>query len=45
MDQYYAQIYDYLTKGLDSNIICQLTGICPAPGKMQVRIYFVEFYK
>lgn len=34
VDEYYAQIYEYLTKGLDSNLVCQISGICPGPGKM-----------
>ncbi|KAL6260537.1 hypothetical protein P5V15_008060 [Pogonomyrmex californicus] len=34
VDEYYAQIYEYLTKGLDSNIVCQMSGVCPGPGKM-----------
>ncbi|XP_070151642.1 prosaposin [Polyergus mexicanus] len=33
VDQYYQQIYEYLTKGLNSNVVCQLSGICPGPGK------------
>ncbi|XP_072743485.1 uncharacterized protein Sap-r [Anoplolepis gracilipes] len=33
VDEYYQQIYEYLTKGLNSNVICQLSGICPSPGK------------
>ena len=33
VDQYYPQIYSYLTKGLNGNVICQMGGICPAPGK------------
>lgn len=33
VDEYYSQIYEYLTKGLDSNLVCQLSGICPAPDK------------
>lgn len=33
VNQYYPQIYEYLTKGLDSNAVCQLSGICPSPGK------------
>lgn len=32
VDEYYPQIYDYLTKGLNSNMVCQMSGICPAPG-------------
>ncbi|XP_070518678.1 prosaposin [Cardiocondyla obscurior] len=33
VSEYYPQIYEYLTKGLDSNIVCQISGICPAPDK------------
>ncbi|XP_011875606.1 PREDICTED: proactivator polypeptide isoform X2 [Vollenhovia emeryi] len=33
VEEYYSQIYEYLTNGLDSNVVCQLTGICPSPGK------------
>ncbi|KMQ91333.1 proactivator polypeptide, partial [Lasius niger] len=33
VDEYYQQIYEYLTKGLNSNLVCQLSGICPSPGK------------
>ncbi|XP_050459796.1 prosaposin isoform X1 [Cataglyphis hispanica] len=33
VDEYYQQIYEYLTKGLNSNVVCQLSGICPSPGK------------
>ncbi|XP_067214936.1 prosaposin [Linepithema humile] len=33
VDEYYPQIYEYLTKGLDSSLVCQLSGICPSPGK------------
>lgn len=33
VDEYYSQIYEYLTKGLDGNIVCQISGICPSPGK------------
>lgn len=36
VDEYYPQIYAYLTKGLNGNAICQMGGLCPAPGK-QVR--------
>ncbi|EFN88386.1 prosaposin [Harpegnathos saltator] len=39
VDQYYTQIYEYLTKGLNSNIVCQMTGICPSPGKMEGPIW------
>ncbi|XP_076227036.1 prosaposin isoform X2 [Nomia melanderi] len=33
VDEYYPQIYEYLTKGLNSNAICQMTSLCPAPGR------------
>lgn len=33
VDEYYEQIYEYLTKGLNSNFVCQLSGICPGPDK------------
>ncbi|XP_011161385.1 prosaposin isoform X1 [Solenopsis invicta] len=33
VEEYYAEIYEYLTKGLDSNIVCQISGICPSPDK------------
>nr|XP_003705001.1 PREDICTED: prosaposin [Megachile rotundata]XP_012144582.1 PREDICTED: prosaposin [Megachile rotundata]XP_012144583.1 PREDICTED: prosaposin [Megachile rotundata] len=33
VDEYYPQIYEYLTKELDSNFICQMSGICPGPDK------------
>jgi hypothetical protein len=31
--QYYPEIYAFLTKNLNSNFICQMGGVCPAPGK------------
>ncbi|XP_014467391.1 PREDICTED: prosaposin isoform X2 [Dinoponera quadriceps] len=34
VSQYYSEIYEYLTKGLNSNIICHMTGVCPSPDKM-----------
>lgn len=33
VDQYYPQIYEFLTKGLNGNFVCQMAGVCPAPGK------------
>lgn len=33
VDEYYPQIYEYLTKTLNSNIACQMSGLCPAPEK------------
>lgn len=33
VDQYYPEIYSYLTKGLDGNFVCAMAGICPAPDK------------
>ncbi|XP_066593748.1 prosaposin [Prorops nasuta] len=34
VDQYYPQIYAYLTKGLNANAICEMTDICPAPQRI-----------
>lgn len=40
VDEYYPEIYEYLTKGLNSNIVCQMGGICPTPDKvLQVYIF------
>ncbi|XP_053978368.1 prosaposin [Hylaeus volcanicus] len=33
VDEYYPEIYEYLTKRLNSNAVCQMSGICPEPGK------------
>ena len=33
VDEYYPEIYEYLTRRLNSNAVCQLSGICPAPEK------------
>lgn len=33
VDEYYPQIYEYLTNELDSNFVCQLSGICPGPDR------------
>ncbi|XP_076239363.1 prosaposin isoform X2 [Calliopsis andreniformis] len=33
VDEYYPQIYEYLTKGLNGNAVCKMAGLCPAPGK------------
>lgn len=33
VDEYYPEIYEYLTKRLNSNSICEISGLCPAPGK------------
>ena len=33
VDEYYPEIYTYLVKGLNSNIVCEMGGICPLPGK------------
>lgn len=33
VDEYYPEIYEYLTKRLNSNGICKISGLCPAPGK------------
>ncbi|XP_012523993.1 prosaposin [Monomorium pharaonis] len=34
VEEYYSQIYEYLTHGLNSNVVCQISGICPGPDKM-----------
>lgn len=33
VDEYYPEIYEFLTKRLNSNAVCQMSGICPAPDK------------
>ncbi|CAK9795646.1 PSAP [Anthophora quadrimaculata] len=33
VDEYYPQIYEYLTKGLNSEFACQMGGLCPSPDK------------
>ncbi|CAK9829953.1 PSAP [Anthophora retusa] len=33
VDEYYPQIYQYLTKGLNSEFACQMSGLCPSPDK------------
>ncbi|XP_076643246.1 prosaposin [Halictus rubicundus] len=33
VDEYYPEIYEYLTKSLNSNAVCQMSGMCPAPGR------------
>ncbi|KAI4489481.1 hypothetical protein M0802_011093 [Mischocyttarus mexicanus] len=33
VDEYYPEIYSYLTNKLNGNLICQMSGICPSPGK------------
>ncbi|KAI4487508.1 hypothetical protein M0804_005657 [Polistes exclamans] len=33
VDEYYPEIYMYLTNKLNGNAICQMSGICPSPGK------------
>ncbi|KAG8037667.1 hypothetical protein G9C98_005878 [Cotesia typhae] len=33
VDQYYPEIYQYLVNGLDSNAVCEMAGICPAPDR------------
>lgn len=33
VDQYYPEIYSFLTKNLNGNAVCQMGGLCPAPGK------------
>lgn len=33
VDEYYPVIYEYLTKGLNSKYICQMSGMCPAEGR------------
>ena len=40
VDEYYLQIYDYLTKMLNSDIVCEISGMCLSPGKaLQVNIF------
>ncbi|XP_076766761.1 prosaposin [Xylocopa sonorina] len=34
VDEYYPEMYEYLTKSLNSNMVCQMSGICPAPDKV-----------
>ncbi|XP_076629716.1 prosaposin isoform X2 [Colletes latitarsis] len=34
VDEYYPEIYSYLTKNLNTYAVCQMSGICPAPGKI-----------
>lgn len=33
VDEYYPEIYTFLTQHLNSNAVCQMGGLCPAPGK------------
>ncbi|XP_046741352.1 prosaposin isoform X2 [Diprion similis] len=33
VDEYYPQIYSYLTNELDGTSICQIIGVCPSPDK------------
>ncbi|XP_043672943.1 prosaposin [Vespula pensylvanica] len=33
VDEYYPEIYTYLTTKLNGNVVCQMSGICPSPGK------------
>ncbi|XP_033224393.1 prosaposin [Belonocnema kinseyi] len=33
VDEYYPEIYTYLTKGLNGIVVCSMAGICPSPGK------------
>ncbi|XP_015590045.1 prosaposin [Cephus cinctus] len=32
VDEYYKEIYVYLTMGLNGNAVCEMASICPAPG-------------
>ncbi|XP_017889282.1 prosaposin [Ceratina calcarata] len=32
VDEYYREMYEYLTKSLDVNFVCQMSGICPGQG-------------
>lgn len=34
VEEYYPEIYEYLTHGLNSNFVCELSGLCPKPGKL-----------
>lgn len=34
VDEYYPEIYSFLTHHLNSNAVCQMGGLCPAPGKL-----------
>lgn len=33
VEEYYPEIYEYLTHGLNSNFVCQMCDLCPQPGK------------
>ncbi|KAJ8674866.1 hypothetical protein QAD02_010652 [Eretmocerus hayati] len=33
VDEYYPQIYNYLTEKLNANAVCEMGGLCPPPGK------------
>ncbi|XP_043251001.1 uncharacterized protein LOC122396524 isoform X5 [Colletes gigas] len=33
VDEYYPEIYSYLTKNLNTYAVCQMSGLCPVPGK------------
>ncbi|XP_043511576.1 prosaposin [Frieseomelitta varia] len=33
VDEYYPQIYEYLTKTLNSDLVCQISGMCLSSGK------------
>ncbi|XP_012259045.2 prosaposin [Athalia rosae] len=33
VDEYYPEIYGYLTNGLDGNALCQMASVCPRPQK------------
>ncbi|XP_058789461.1 uncharacterized protein LOC131663220 isoform X2 [Phymastichus coffea] len=39
VDEYYPEIYAFLTKRLDGNAICQMGGLCPAPNKKSAPIW------
>jgi len=32
VDEYYAPIYDFLVNSLNAEEVCQLVGLCGAPG-------------
>ena len=32
VDEYYTEIYEFITKNLNSAHICRMAGICPSPG-------------
>lgn len=38
VDQYYPEIYEFLVHKLNSNVVCQMGGICPLPGQLEAPI-------